>query len=68
MNLPPLPTIPRLRNGEVQIRDFTLLEMQEYAKSHGQVCYEKALLEAMNATLPFDKVGRVIAAAIGALK
>ena len=29
---------------------------------------EQALIDAMNATLPFDKVGRVIAAAIGALK
>ena len=29
---------------------------------------ESALLDAINATLPFDKVGRVIAAAIGALK
>ena len=46
MSLPPLPTIPRLRNGHVQIRDFTLLEMQEYAKSHGQQCREAALEEA----------------------
>ena len=46
MSPPPLPTIPRLRNGHVQIRDFMLLEMQEYAKSYGQQCREAALEEA----------------------
>lgn len=37
-------------------------------QAYGQQCREQALLEAMNATLPFGKTGRVIAAAIGALK
>jgi len=46
MSLPPLPTIPRLRNGEVQIRDFTLLEMQSYARDYGQQCRSAALDEA----------------------
>ena len=40
----------------------------EQMQAYGQACYEKALLDAMNATLPFGKTGAVIAAAIGALK
>ena len=43
---------------------YTAEQMQAY----GQQCYKKALLDAMNATLPFGKTGAVIAAAIGALK
>ena len=40
----------------------------EQMQAYGQACYEKALLDAMNATLPFGKTGRVIAAAIRSLK
>ena len=43
---------------------YTAEQMQAY----GQECYEKALLDAMNATLPFGKTGAVIAAAIRSLK
>ena len=35
---------------------------------YGQQCYEQALLDAMNATIPFGKTGAVIAAAIRSLK
>ena len=37
-------------------------------QAYGQQCYEKALLDAQKATLPFGITGRVLAAAIGALK
>lgn len=40
----------------------------EQLQAYGQQCREAALLDAMNATLPFGKTGAVIAAAIGALK
>ena len=40
----------------------------EQMQAYGQQCREQALLDAMNATLPFGKTGAVIAAAIGALK
>ena len=42
--------------------------LNEQIELYGQACYEKALLDAMNKTLPFGKTGAVIAAAIGALK
>ena len=69
MNLPPIP--------EPIIAKSTLIEGggiwgalydAEQMQAYGQQCREAALLDAMNATTPFDKVGRVIAAAIGALK
>ena len=62
MSLPTLP--PVLCHTKDLDQQYTAEQMQEY----GQVCYEKALLDAMNATLPFGKTGAVIAAAIGALK
>ena len=37
-------------------------------QAYGQQCREQALLDAMNTTLPFYSVGRVIAAAIRSLK
>lgn len=37
-------------------------------REYGQECYEKALLDAMNATRAFGKTGAVIAAAIRSLK
>lgn len=40
----------------------------EQLKAYGQACREAALLDAMNATLPFGKVGIVIASAIRSLK
>ena len=70
MNLPPLPTpvIPASELVESSSGVFAALYLREQMQAYGQECYEKALLDAMNATLPFDKVGLVIAAAIGALK
>ena len=64
MSLPPLPE-ELAAFAETQVRHCALNDM---VQAYGQACREAALLEAMNATLPFDKVGRVIAAAIGALK
>ena len=61
MNLPPLPPV-LCHAGDADC--YTAEQMQEY----GQICYEKALLDAMNATLPFGKTGAVIAAAIRSLK
>ena len=43
---------------------YTAQDMQAY----GQSCREQALMDAMNATLPFGKVGIVIASAIRSLK
>ena len=65
MKLPPLPhpVYHIVSQGEL-VGYMSAEQMQAY----GQACYEKALLEAMNATLPFGKTGAVIAAAIGALK
>jgi hypothetical protein len=37
-------------------------------QAYGQACRESALLDAMNATIPFGKTGAVIAAAIRSLK
>ena len=68
MNLPSLPPAAYVdKKHHDPVYDdlyFTERQMQAY----GQACREQALLDAMNATLPYDKVGRVIAAAIGALK
>ena len=61
-----LPTLPRNKALE-QACGFDALHYHE-AIAYGQQCYEKALLDAMNKTLPFGKTGAVIAAAIGALK
>ena len=49
---------------EVATRFYTAEQMQAY----GQQCREQALLDAMNATLPFGKTGAVMSAVIGALK
>ena len=57
MSLPQLPE-SRLRG----------LYSTEQMQAYGQSCREQALIDAMNATLPFGKTGAVIAAAIGALK
>lgn len=62
MNLPPLPDV------KPYTYSMDLCYTAEQMQAYGQVCYEKALLDAMNATLPFGKTGAVIAAAIGALK
>ena len=62
MSLPPLPPHP-WRLAPIWDEDE-----QKALQAYGQQCYEKALLDAMNATLPFSKTGAVIAAAIGALK
>ena len=65
MSLPPLPKPACPKSGTRQPSDlFTTEQMQ----AHYQKGRAEALLDAMNATTPFDKVGRVIAAAIGALK
>ena len=67
MSLPPLPP-PDTHcfddDTSISCWSHSLEQMQAY----GQQCYEKALLDAMNATIPFGKTGAVIAAAIGALK
>lgn len=64
MSLPPLP--PSFPAGYISGTEhfYTLAQIRAY----GQACYEKALLDAMNATLPFGKTGAVIAAAIRSLK
>ena len=62
MSLPTLPNPPAAGSAEHPL--YSANQMQAY----GQACYEKALLDAMNATLPFGKTGAVIAAAIGVLK
>lgn len=61
-----LPTLPRNKALE-QACGFDALHYHE-AIAYGHQCYEQALLDAMNATLAFGNTGRVIAAAIGALK
>ena len=66
MSLPPLPE-PNVEYVSGH-RDPIVSYDKEQMQAYGQVCYEKALLDAMNATLPFGKTGAVIAAAIGALK
>lgn len=64
MSLPPPPK-ELAAFAETMVRHCALNDM---VQAYGQQCYEKALLDAMNATLPFGQTGRVIAAAIGALK
>lgn len=64
MSLPPLPK-ELAAFAETQARHCALNGM---VQAYGQACYEKALLDAMNATLPFGKTGAVIAAAIRSLK
>ena len=64
MSLPPLPK-ELARFVETSALHCALNDM---VQAYGQECYEKALMDAMNATIPFDKVGRVIAAAIRSLK
>ena len=64
MSLPPLPK-ELARFAQTQALHCALNDM---VQAYGQQCYKKALLDAMNATLPFGKTGAVIAAAIGALK
>ena len=49
---------------KMTILGYTQAQMQAFYKKG----YEQALLDAMNATLPFGKTGAVIAAVIGALK
>lgn len=61
MSLPPFPEPYSYPRGDYF---FNAEQMQAY----GQQCYEKALLDAMNATIPFGKTGAVIAAAIRSLK
>lgn len=65
VKLPPLPE-PAIPPAGISSSEgyYTAEQMQ----AHYQKGRADALLDAMNATLPFDKVGRVIAAAIGALK
>ena len=64
MSLPPPPK-ELAAFAETQARHCALNDM---VQAYGQQCREQALLDAMNATLPFGKTGAVIAAAIGALK
>ena len=59
-----LPTLPPVLCHAGDADCYTAEQMQAY----GQQCREAALLDAMNATLPFNKVGRVIAAVIRSLK
>lgn len=62
MNLPTLPEPWRTdADGE---EHYSHMCMQAY----GQACYEQALLDAINAVLPFGKRGAVMAEVIGALK
>ena len=70
MNLPPLPNpvIPASELIESSSGVFAALYLREQMQAYGQECYEKALLDAMNAAHPINKTGAVIAAAIGAFK
>jgi hypothetical protein len=61
-----LPTLPR-NEGLEKALGCSVVHYHE-AIAYGQACRETALLDAMNATLPFGKTGAVIAAAIGVLK
>jgi hypothetical protein len=65
--MPPLPPpeLTHQRYVDTPVLDYYT---PDQIKKYAQKVREAALLDAMNATLPFDKVGRVIAAAIGALK
>ena len=66
MILPPLPepNVDQFSGHRERFVSYDSGHMQAY----GKTCREAALLDAMNATLPFGKTGAVIAAAIGALK
>ena len=65
MSLPNIPEPDALRDPRTGYGLFyTVAQMKEY----GQQCYEQALLDAMNKTLPFGKTGAVMAIVIGALK
>lgn len=66
MSLPPLPepNVEYVSGHRGPLVFYDADQLREY----GQACYEKALLDAMNATLPFGKTGAVIAAAIRSLK
>ena len=66
MSLPPLPS-PQVSYAKCSWA-YTAEQMQSYARDYGQQVREQALLDAMNATLPFGKTGAVIAAAIRSLK
>ena len=63
-----LPTLPNPVYHIVSQGELIGYMSAEQMQAYGQVCYEKALLDAMNATLPFGKTGAVIAAAIRSLK
>ena len=64
MSFPPLPeSFPA---GYIAQTEYFYTADQ--LKAYGQACREAALLDAMNATLPFGKVGIVIASAIRSLK
>jgi len=67
MSLPPIPPSEWLA-FRLGLSPGVMAYTADQVQAYGQQCREQALLDAMNATLPFDKVGRVIAAAIGALK
>ena len=70
MSTPPLPAPVIQPSTLVESASGVLgaLYLREQMQAYGQHCYEKALLDATNATTPFGKTGAVIAAAIGALK
>ena len=62
--MPPLPDeLARFTSTEGEHRALKMFVLE-----YGQACREAALLDAMNATLPFGKVGIVIASAIRSLK
>ena len=53
---------------KTDVENKKLVQERDALAAQLQQCREQALLDAMNATLPFDKTGRVIAAAIRSLK
>ena len=69
MSLPTLPTPACTTYFDVEcVEVATRFYKAEQMQAYGQHCYEKALLDAMNATTPFGQTGRVIAVAIRSLK
>ena len=62
MNLPSLPKHTHASH------EYEPLHTSDAMQAYGQQCREAALLEAINATLPFDATGRVIAAVIRSFK
>jgi len=66
MSLPPLPE-PNVEYVSGH-RDPIVSYDKEQMQAYGQACYEKALLDAMNKTLPYSATGAVIATAIRSLK